>query len=294
MKLIPVSVTRSVGRQRLTLQKNAPNMMFVAGLAGTLVSTVLACRATLKVSPVLDKFKQDVENVKGLEDSEEYDTANVGKDLAWVYTHNSLDLIKLYSPAIVVGVASVSLLTKSHTTLLNRNASLSAAYAVVSEAYGAYRDRVREEVGEEKELDLYFGRKIVVSSDAEDEKPTEGYAVEAGRYSPYARFFDEGSVNFQKQAEMNRLFIQCNQNFANNLLNSRGHVFLNEVYDMLGLERSSAGAVVGWVRNSDRGDGYIDFAPFEAKNNLFINEVEPRILLDFNVDGVIYDLIEGA
>jgi hypothetical protein len=89
---------------------------------------------------------------------------------------------------------------------------------------------------------------------------------------------------------MNRLFVTCQQNYLNHVLQVRGHVFLNEAYDALGLERSTAGAVVGWVMG-DNGDNYIDFGIFEAQNARFVNGSERSILLDFNVDGVIYDKI---
>ena len=61
---------------------------------------------------------------------------------------------------------------------------------------------------------------------------------------------------------------------------------------MLGIPRSQAGAVVGWVLGE--GDDYIDFGMFDGNNMAtrdFVNGYERSILLDFNVDGVIYDLI---
>jgi hypothetical protein len=87
------------------------------------------------------------------------------------------------------------------------------------------------------------------------------------------------------------MFLQCQQNYFNQQLKARGHVFLNEIYDAIGLERSKAGTIVGWVTDGN-GDGYIDFGMFEDASRRFINGIEPSILLDFNVDGVIYDLIE--
>ena len=91
-------------------------------------------------------------------------------------------------------------------------------------------------------------------------------------------------------------FLRAQQTYFNELLQARGHVFLNEVYDALGLPRTKAGAIVGWVYDSDTpvGDNYISFEMCEAnkeKVRNFINGVEPTILLDFNVDGIILDLI---
>lgn len=296
MKIIPQSMTQSIGRHILTMQKNSPDTMFVAGIGCVLGGTILACRATLKAKPVIESVQAHVDNVKEINKSREnhpsYSEKDYGKDLAYVYTMGAYDLVKLYGPAVILTGAGVALLTSSHRSLKERNASLTAAYAVVTEAFESYRKRVQEEVGEDKELDLYIGR-TTVSIETDDGEKEEAYVISSTTgLSPYARFFDEGSSSFQKQPEMNKLFIQCQQNYANDLLYARGHVFLNDVYDMLGLERTSAGAVVGWVLDGD-GDNSIDFGMYEVRNEHFLNSWEPRVLLDFNVDGVVYDKIEN-
>jgi hypothetical protein len=64
---------------------------------------------------------------------------------------------------------------------------------------------------------------------------------------------------------------------------------------MLGIDRSKAGSVVGWVITKEgTGDNFIDFGVFDGDNPRardFVNGREGSILLDFNVDGVIYDKI---
>ena len=110
--------------------------------------------------------------------------------------------------------------------------------------------------------------------------------------SVYARFFDEGCEQWSKNPEYNLMFLRSQQNYYNDMLKSRGHVFLNEVYDALGIPRTQAGAVVGWMI-SDNGDNFIDFGVFDGdrpRARDFVNGYERSILLDFNVDGVIYDL----
>lgn len=296
MRFVPTSITRSVGNQVLSLKKNSPNIMFVGGIAAVLGGTFLACRATLKLEDTLDEIRNDVDDVKKLQRPEEsssaYPDEEYSKDLLYVYALGGYNLMKLYGPSIVLTSAGIAALTGSHRTLTQRNASLTAAYAVVTEALDSYRKRVREELGEEKELDLYLSRTKVAEVNEETKELEEHYVVDPNTLSPYARLFDETSSSFQKNAEMNRLFIQCQQNYANNILQARGHLFLNEVYDMLGMERSSAGQVVGWVI-SDTGDNYVDFGMFEARNAHFISAWEPRVFLDFNVDGVIWDKIGG-
>jgi hypothetical protein len=101
----------------------------------------------------------------------------------------------------------------------------------------------------------------------------------------HARSFDETNAYWEKKPEYNLLFLKNTQNYFNDLLNSRGHVFLNEVYDRLGFKRTPAGQVVGWLR-SGKGAGYIDFAIHDEQKSS-----TPSVSLDFNVDGIIYDQI---
>ena len=274
------TLSRVAGKSSLKLKKNSPHIMFGVGLVGSVTATVLACRATLKLETKFDEMKSDIDGAKEMNDP---------KDTAYAYVRNGVTLVEAYWPALAVGGVSIALLTGSHVQLTRRNAALTAAYGALHAAYTEYRARVREEVGEEKEQELYHG---VTLEEAKNEagKAAKFKTVDPNSISPYARFFDEGSPNWHKNAEYNRLFIQCQQNYANDLLRARGHVFLNEVYDMLGIERSQAGAVVGWVIHGD-GDNFVDFGMFEAHQRGHVNGYEPSILLDFNVDGVVYDKI---
>ena len=92
------------------------------------------------------------------------------------------------------------------------------------------------------------------------------------------------------------MFLRAQQQYANDKLIAQGHLFLNEVYDMLGLPRTKAGAIVGWVYDDNNavGDNFVDFGIYDVHRETardFVNGYERSILLDFNVDGVIYDLI---
>lgn len=280
MKL-PTSVTRFAGRTNLTLQKNSPHIFFVAGVAGTMLSTVMACRATLRLEKVLEESKDEIDVIRAREQV-------VGgpdhRALAVAYGTMGKKMVRLYGPSVLVSAASIGLLTSSHVTMTKRNNTLAATVVALSKAYEEYRERVREEVGEERELELYHGIKDV------EIKTKDGKAiikvVDPNNMSIYARFFDEGSVNWVKNAEYNRLFLAGVQSYLNDLLHARGHVFLNEAYDALGIERSDAGQHVGWSMYGD-GDMFVDFGILEVYNANFVNGSEPRILLDFNVDGPI-------
>ena len=285
MKLIPASVTAKLGRQALTLQKHSPHILFTAGVIGVIGSAVLASRATLKLSKVLDDAEYEINSVKT---ELKHRKGQYQKDLAYVYTKNTMEIVKLYAPAVALGTLSIAALTGSHIQLTRRNAALTAAYGTLQAAYEHYRDRVREEVGEERELEIYHA--ISYDKVKIDGKMKEVMQVDPNRWSPYARIFDESSWQYNKNAELNKLFIRAQQSYLNDLLHARGHVFLNEAYTALGLEHSSAGAVVGWVLD-EGGDNYIDFGLFKPGSERFVNGLERNIILDFNVDGVIFDKI---
>lgn len=263
----------------LRIKKQSPHIFFGLGIAGVIAGNILACKATLGISNDIDFFKDEIEDIKRHSPEEDRN-----RDLAKSYLSNIAHIGKAYAPAAIVTGFSIAALTGAHVTLTKRNTALTFAYAGLQKAYDEYRERVREEIGAEKELDIYHGAQEVQNG-KEVQK-----IVDPNKLSVYSRFFDESSTEWRKDPELNRLFVQCQQNYLNQLLQARGHVFLNEAYDALGLERSSAGQVVGWIIG-DEGDNYIDFGLYEAMNSRFVNGTERSILLDFNVDGVIYDKI---
>lgn len=279
-------VTRLVTRQGLKLQKNSPHILFVAGVAGVVTSTVLACRATLKLEKTLEDIQYDIEGINQLEVVADSENPHYNKDKAYAYAKGGFELARLYAPAIAVGGVSLIALTGSHVQLSRRNTALTVAYTGLHQAYNEYRARVREHVGEDAERDLYHGVKL---EKVEGSKEL-ARVVDPNNLSVYAKIFDESNPNWSKDPEVNRLFVQCQQNYMNHRLHAVGHVFLNDCYDSLGFDRTRAGQVVGWVLG-DEGDNYIDFNLFDCDSARFINNEERSIILDFNVDGVVLDKI---
>lgn len=292
MKLVPNAVSRKFARQLLVAQKNSPTILFGAGVVGMLGSTVLACRATLKVEEVLAKTRDDLSMANNMEHPE-YSADDRKKDVAIIYTRSAVKLVKLYGPSLLLGVASVGCLTKSHNILQQRNLALTAAYAAIDKAFSEYRARVVDKYGEEQDQEFRYSTEQVEVITDKGKLVTET-RVDPDAASLYARFFDQLSPSWSKNAEYNLVFLKCQQSYANDMLKTRGHVFLNEVYDWLGIDRSKAGSVVGWVISED-GDNFIDFGIYgenqQARN--FVNGREGAILLDFNVDGIIYDKIDN-
>lgn len=302
----------AIGRGGLVLKKYSPEILTAAGVIGTVGSTVLACKATLKVEDILDEAKKKSNLINAVHDGEievdaEYTDKDYSKDLLVNRTQTAVKLIKLYGPAITLGVLSITAILGGQHILRKRNVAVMAAYKLCEESFNNYRSRVKDELGEEKDRQFYYGiteetvKEKVKSKDGKTKTVTKKVEKTPDHLcSQYARFFDEANPNWDKSPEQNMYFLKMVQNQMNDKLQARGHVFLNEVYDALGFERSEAGQFVGWIRNRDNtameaSDGYIDFNIFDGKNyakRAFVNGDERSILLDFNVDdGMIYDLI---
>ena len=123
------------------------------------------------------------------------------------------------------------------------------------------------------------------------EEPKEKHT--SGRY-PYGPdnikvWFNEGCVWWTKDPQYNKMYLQHQQQHLNDLLRSRGHLYLNEVFDALGIPRTKVGQLFGWVYED--GNSYIDFGLNSESNKDFINGKTADALLDFNVDELIIDRI---
>lgn len=292
-------VTSTVARQILISQKHSPTLLFAGGVLGVTGTVVLACRATLKLDKVLEKAEtkhSEIDRALKIADPKRYSTRDAKRDRGIVKIHLAGDIAKLYAPPVALGVVSIAALTGSHVVLTKRNVALTAAYSALDKGFNEYRGRVRDALGEEKERDL---RNSIYEGEIEVHDPKKGEIKHVkvrtpGSASIYARFFDELNENWNRHYEYNLMFLTMKQNYLNDRLHARGHMFLNEVYDELGMERSKAGAVVGWVISRDSGDNNIDFGLHNPENDKardFVNGREPAFLVDFNVDGVIYDKI---
>lgn len=281
MKFIPNGVSRPISRLALKSQKHSPSILFAAGSVGVVATAVLAARATLKLDDTLTEISQDL-----------HAASNNDRERLHAGVDAYLRIGKLYAPTVVVGVASIGCLAGSHRILTKRNAALTAAYSALEKTFDRYRARVVEEYGEDKDREFRQGHRTELVTNDKGKEVKAPY-VDANGISVHARFFDDTNQNWVRRAESNLVFLKAAQAFANNQLHSRGHVLLNDIYDALGFERTKAGCVLGWTLD-DAGDGYIDFGmynPQSERARMFVNGDEYSILLDFNVDGIVYDKI---
>lgn len=294
------SVNGVASKTIMKLKKHSPEILVVAGIAGTVVSAVLACKATTKVAEILDETKSTLDTIHegmktGAINGQEYTTEDGKKDTVVVYAQTGMKLAKLYGPAIILGTLSITSILASNNILRKRNVALGAAYAAIDKSFKEYRGRVIERFGEQVDTELKYGIKakkfeeIEVDPETGKEKKVKKTVMVAdpNLQSDYAVYFDSKSRNYETNPDYNRMFLKAQQAFANDKLQTRGHLFLNEVLDDLDLPRTPAGQIVGWTK--DGPDGYVNFRIVEVERETEDGRHEPALLLDFNVEGNIWE-----
>lgn len=299
------NITRSLHKVGFKIKKHSPEILAVVGVVGVGATVVTACVATTKLSDILDETTDTIEKinetVSNPDFADKYSEEDATKDKVIVYTQTSVKIAKLYAPSVILGVASVGCFLTSHNILRKRNIALAAAYATVDKGFKEYRSRVVERFGEALDQELRFNIKakefeeVVINEKGEEEivKKTVS-VVDPNTYSDYARFFDEACPGWSKDPEYNLTFLKRQQNFANEKLQTNGFLFLNDVYEMIGIPKTKAGQIVGWIYDEKNpvGDNFVDFGIYDVNNEAkrdFVNGYERSILLDFNVDGNIWD-----
>lgn len=305
---ILTTVSGKMSKLGFGFKKHSPEILVITGIVGVVASAVLACKETTKAGAILDKVKEDLDKIHKCAESEDlkekYSEQDKRKDLAIVYAQTGIKLFKLYAPSVICMTVSITSILVGHDILRKRNLALATAYATVDKSFKEYRSRVKEKFGEDVDTELKHGIKAKIFEKTETDEDNHQKTIlenanisEYDGYSGYARFFDEASRNWEKDSDYNLMFLRSQQAYANDLLKARGHLFLNEVYDMLDIPRTKAGQVVGWLYkpdDADSGDNYVDFGIYDINREKvrdFVNGYERSILLDFNVDGYIWDKI---
>ena len=316
---IMTKVSGTFNKVGFQLKKHSPEILVVAGVVGTVASAVLACKATLKVDKVLGETKEKMDKVHESAEKgctamgEDYSPEDAKKDTVIVYTQTALKLAKLYAPAVAVGTLSITSILASNNILRKRNVALAAAYATIDKSFKDYRNRVVERFGKEIDRELRYNIKAekvsetVMDEETGKEKKVKktAFVVNPSDISGYARFVEkytkdeEGNSvlnpHWETNNEYNLMFLKAQESYANDLLRAKKRLFLNDVYEMLGMPRTKAGQVVGWVYDPEHpvGDNYVDFGLYADNLSYsdFANGFDTAILLDFNVDGNIWELM---
>lgn len=305
---VSTSAAKFAGKAEFTIKKNSPEILLGAGIVGFVGTIVLACRATCRADEVLEFHRRkikDINDAKKVSDSDpegemSYDVEIYRQDKAIRYLKTTGSLAKLYAPTVAVGTLSLACILTSRNIMQKRYLGVVAAYNGVSAAFEEYRKRVRDEYGEGLDKHFRYGTTYeeLPVYDENGKKTKEKEQVEkteTGMVMPTddsCRFFDSSNPNWDKNPTFSMMWLKGQQNILNDILHTRGHMFLNEVYDALGFPHTPQGAVLGWI--DGEGDDCIDFGLYDPNKESvrrFVNGVDNVIMLEFNHDGVIWDKI---
>lgn len=302
MKINTKTLRKSFKKAQLTVRKHSPEILMVAGVIGTVAGAVMACKETLELEDVLDECKQEkMELEEQYAMCEEYSEDALKKDQVKLTIKQVAKIVKLYAPSVIMEITSIGVIFASNDIMRKRNASMAAAYATLNSMYKRYRQNVIESYGEEVDKDMRFGvkhEKVTEIDEDGNKVKIDARIVDldntALAISDYSRFFQAGCKGFDASSgRYNLLYLKGIQAMFNNKLIADGYVMLNDVYRELGFDTIPEGWSIGWVYDEENpiGDNYIDFGLYEArnKNQRAVNDWEPVILMDFNVDGNLYE-----
>lgn len=300
LKKISKTAMRKAGRAELVIKKNSPEILLGIGIISFVGTVVSACKATTRADEVLEYHKRkikDFHDAKEIadqnpdDDNYTYDPELYRMDVGVQFLKTTGNLAKLYAPSVALGGLSLACIIASRNIMKNRYVGLLAAYNGVTAAFEQYRNRVRDEYGEDLDRHFRYGTTYdtlnVVNVDEDGKKNKNKVNVEMINSSDISnadtcRFFDQSNPNWDRNPANSMMWLRAQQNILNDILHSRGHVFLNEAYDALGFPHTPEGAILGWI---DGEDEYINLGLLDYTNDQtrrFVNGVDNVILLTFN------------
>lgn len=242
------------------LKKKAPDILIGAGIGGVITGTVMACKATMHSSEIVEEHKEKLKDINekkelGMTDITsgipcEYTEKDYKKDLTVTYLTTAGKFIKLYLPSAAVMVISIGCLLGSHKILNAKVATLTTACASIDTAYKNYRSNVVEKYGEDVDKQMAYNVTPVKAKDGEEKtyKTTEKTHAD-----PYSVIFDRSTSKMWEDADCyNETYIDGAKDWFKNKYNSdRRDIYLNEIKDYLGIERDKFGQLNGikWDKN---------------------------------------------
>ena len=298
-----MSITTAFYTGVARISKHAPTILSITASAGVIATGYLAWKAGTRFEDVegrdWDRRKECLRNADTILDE---DVPKIERKNRILFI---LDTVRTVAPAAIVGAATITMIYFSNSISKKRLAAMGAAYATLQTAFDGYKRTMVEALGKES-VDKILKPKLpnvgksaeeILSSDNKSDAANVSDAVVNSLkvLSPYARIIaEESSTCWDPNEDYTSQNLAAVQLWANRRLERKGHLFLNEVFDQLGLSRTREGAVVGWLKNGE-GDNYVSFGDFDASIYRVPSDdytrVDSNFIVDFNVDGVIWDRI---
>lgn len=280
------------------IKQKSPDILFALGVAGFVGTVVMACKKGTKTQEILTVHRNNLEDLQTAMEMDDFTEDEVMRDKLIFYSRTAVDLTKTYAPVAALGALSIACFLASRNILNKRYLAAVSAYNGLLEVFRAYRKRVVDEYGIGLDQHFRYGttysgiEKEIVDEKGKKKKIEESAAnttTDQLAIADLSVVFDESNPgkNWTNNRSLNMLFLKAMETKCTDILRTRGHLFLNEVYDFLGFEHTQAGAVTGWVLG--KGDDYVSFGLYEPAARNFVNGSENTVLLQFNHDGIIFN-----
>lgn len=298
-----MSITTAFYTGVARISKHAPTILSVTASAGVIATGYLAWKAGTRFEDVegrdWDRRKECLKNADNIPDE---DVPKIERKNRILFI---LDTVRTVAPAAIVGAATITMIYFSNSISKKRLAAMGAAYATLQTAFDGYKRTMIEALGKEsvekiltpKLPNVGKSAEEILSSDNKTDAANVSDAVvnSLKALSLYARIIsEESSTCWDPNEDYTSQNLAAVQLWANRRLERKGHLFLNEVFDQLGLSRTREGSIVGWLKNGE-GDNYVSFGDFDASIYRVPSDdytrVDSNFIVDFNVDGVIWDRI---
>ena len=300
-----------------TIVKHSPEILMVTGGITFVTTVIVASKETIKEEDILADHQCELADIKWEHETEQLDDKAYKKSVRNVYMHTSIQTVKNYAPAVIVGTASLACFFGAFGIMKKRYTTLLVAYTALEESFRKYRERVIAARGADEDLYYLTGNKPKEITEKKEDGTKEKKKVlmlpDGTIASPYAfkfgKYKENGERNLQWTEELqlllsyaqgqelwlnNQLYERCTFDRHHNVTH-RGVVMLNEIRDLLGEDPNSTGAICGnrYGNGTPGANGYIDFRIIESK------EIDPEtgreipcLFINPNVDGMIWDLID--
>lgn len=296
-----VRIASTVG---FKVKKYSPEILLGTGLICVVGGVVVACKQTQKAQEIMEAAAAEKRVIEAelADQCNDYTEEQAANDLALVKKSTTKALVKTYAPVVGIELLGIACIGGSYGILKKRNVALLAAYEVLDDRFRKYRERAKQALGEDAENDIYRGLKHTDETPDMEVLDKDGNTIgsvpgkELEGYGPYAMMFDEVNAPsvWVKDPFANKNRIVTVRNWSQNYLDAHGYLFLNQVREWLGMQPIPEGQAVGWLSAKKGGSGYVDFGEQDTWRKTvydFQHGYERSILLDPNVDGVIWDKI---
>ena len=195
------------------VKRNSPMILTCVGAVGVVGTAVLTGKAVVKVSKLLEEAKEEK-----------------GEELTPIETLQVAGPV--YIPAVFMGVATITCIFGANALNKKKQAALISAYTLLDSSYKEHKEKVNELYGEGADRNV---RTEIVKDKYEE----NDISVDDGKqlfYDEFSERYFESTMEKVLEAEYE----------LNHIIARDCGAFLNEFYELLGIDKVNYGNYIGW------------------------------------------------